>query len=177
MTIQCKSKAYLSLGSNCDDASKFLAHAREEISFLPDLELEAISPLYATEPQDFTAQPWFLNQALAVCPGLSWTAPLLLQRLLDIEKKLGRIRSPDPSLRFGPRTIDIDLLLYGELSSTDENCLLPHPRLCQRAFVLIPLKDIAPTLRIGNKSLEQILAGLDFSCSDGKIFQHQGKNH
>ncbi len=85
-----------------------------------------------------------------------WTAPRLLQFLLDTETRLGRTRSADPKLRFGPRCIDLDILLFGQEKSTDPLCTLPHPRLWQRAFVLVPLRHMLQqkALHVSNKGHE-----------------------
>ena len=142
MADQTTLRAYVSLGSNCDNAAEKLAAALEALAELPEMGIGAKSPIYRTEPQEYTEQPWFLNQVIELFPGDCWRPCSLVDALLGIEARLGRVRSPDPILRFGPRVIDVDLLLFGQERSTDPHCLVPHPRLTVRAFVMRPLLDI-----------------------------------
>ena len=136
--------AYISLGSNQGDSPAHLRAACEAVARLPGVVVKAASPVYRTEPQGLREQAWFSNQVLCLRCGGEWTAPVLLKALLDIETAMGRRRSPEPTLRYGPRVIDLDLLLFGTVCSDDPRCRLPHPRLLERAFVLVPLRDIAP---------------------------------
>lgn len=164
--------AYLSLGSNADDAPRRLDAALNALRTLPHSLLDAISPRYETEPQDYAAQPWFHNQVVRlVLEEAFWTPESLLRELLLLEQQLGRVRSPDPALRYGPRAIDIDLLLFGEEQRTTDFCTLPHPRMTRRAFVLLPLCDIAPQLCIAGRSVKSHLAALTWRCERGRIFQ------
>lgn len=114
MSIELPVKVYVGLGSNCTDAEAVLGRARDGIAALPKLRLTAVSPVYSTEPQEFTDQPWFLNQVVELLPAPCWRPRSLLESLLRLETELGRVRSPDPAMRYGPRVIDADLLLYGE---------------------------------------------------------------
>lgn len=98
----------------------------------------ALSSVYVTEPQGLTEQPHFYNMVVEVETGL--TPHGLLDRLSDIECALGRVRT----VRYGPRTIDLDLLLYGDEVLSDERLIVPHPRMGERAFVLVPLLEIYP---------------------------------
>ncbi len=130
-------KAFVGLGSNMGDAP---AHLRDAVAALQSTEgihSVAVSPVYLTEPQDDAAQPWFANQvARLVCAP--WITPEgLLEELFSIESKLGRLR--DGSRRYGPRVIDLDLLLFGQATRSDPALTLPHPRMTRRAFVLVPL--------------------------------------
>jgi 2-amino-4-hydroxy-6-hydroxymethyldihydropteridine diphosphokinase len=133
---------YLSLGSN-------LGHREEQIRrATAALESESIhirirSSLYETEPQDVTEQPWFLN-AVVSCQ-VPYFPIQLLQILQRVERELGRVRAG--AVRRGPRTIDIDILLYGSTIIETPRLIIPHPRLLQRRFVLEPLVEIAPDLR------------------------------
>ena len=95
----------------------------------------------------------------------------LLYALLGIEARLGRVRSPDPILRFGPRVIDADLLLFGQERSTDPHCIVPHPRLTVRAFALRPLLDVAPQLVVEGLPVSQWLERLDCLVEGDRIFQ------
>ena len=164
-------RAYVGLGSNSLDAEDMLTRAREGLSRLPGLRLNAISPLYSTEPQGYTDQPWFLNQVVELLPASFWRPQSLLAAMLRLESKLGRVRSPDPALRYGPRAIDADLLLFGEESCADPVCRVPHPRLVQRAFALVPLLDIAPHARIDGITAAHWLARLNYRLDGRRIFQ------
>lgn len=159
--------AYVCAGSNSGDAPEKLAQAREEIAALGHLELTAASSVYLTEPQLDADQPWFHNQALRIWPG-PWQPGEFMRALLDIESKLGR-RRVGP--RYGPRCIDLDLLLFGQYASEDPFCILPHPRLLQRAFALAPLAEIAPGLVIRSQPVEQWLRLLTWRREGQKIYQ------
>ena len=98
--------------------------------------------MYETEPWGDADQPAYLNQVAALTLGPSWTPRRLLAALVSIEAALGRVR--DPSRPFGPRTIDLDILLWGLTCHDDPELTIPHPRLRQRGFVLVPLADLTP---------------------------------
>src|SRR5262249_55196522 len=127
--------AYLSLGSNLGDREANLQGAIEQ------LHPVRLSPIYETEPVDYTDQPEFLNLAVELKTALAPEA--LLAWMQEIEHDLGRVRE----IPKGPRTIDIDILFYGDQVITLPNLEIPHPRLPARRFVLAPLADIAPDLR------------------------------
>ena len=146
-----------------------LAEASERLDGLPGSRVAAASPVYSTEPQDYAAQPWFLNQVLKLELQACWRPRALVAALLEQEALMGRMR--DPALRFGPRVIDLDLLLFGEERCAWPDCTLPHPRLLRRAFVLVPLLDVAPGLRVGGLPLAEALRRLPYRLCDGKIFQ------
>ena len=131
---------YLSLGSNLGDREANLRAAIERLA-PPDLRVLRTSPVYETEPVDYTAQHWFLNLAVEAETSLS---PMeLLARIGKIERALGRVRT----VAKGPRTIDIDILLYGQTVVRSARLEIPHPRMSERRFVLAPLADLAPGLR------------------------------
>jgi 2-amino-4-hydroxy-6-hydroxymethyldihydropteridine diphosphokinase len=131
---------YLSLGSNVGDRESHLRTAIERLA-APGLRILHVSPVYETEPMEFTAQRWFLN---LVVEAETTLFPLqLLTRTSRIECDLGRMRS----VAKGPRTIDIDILLYGQSVIHTEALEIPHPRMPERRFVLAPLADLAPDLR------------------------------
>ncbi len=165
---------WLGLGSNSPDAMVRLAMAREALQKEKGLLLVKESPIYMTEPQDYADQPFFHNQVLEL-KAISCTQPVpLMQRLLEIETALGRVRSQDPALRYGPRCIDIDMLLFGTdggLLSLDPVCILPHPRLVQRAFWLVPLRDISPDLTIQGEGIDALLDRLAWSEQNNVIYQ------
>lgn len=161
--------AYVSLGSNCDAASRMLAEAARRLAALPGVEVRGASPVYSTEPQDYADQPWFLNQVLKLGLESRWRPRAFVGALLEQETLMGRVR--DPALRFGPRVIDLDLLLFGEDRCDAPDCTVPHPRLLRRAFVLVPLLDVAPGLTVDGVPLSEALRGLGYRLSGQKIFQ------
>lgn len=131
-------KAYLSLGSNLGDR---IAHLRQAIRKLSDVgSVTNCSSFYETEPVEFTQQPEFLNCAVEMDTALH--PQQILDAILQIERDMGRDRSTQP--RKGPRTIDIDLLLAGDVVIKSPELVLPHPAMQDRRFVLEPLAEIAP---------------------------------
>jgi len=130
--------AYLSLGSNLSERKANIVSALKMVG--QKARILKVSSLYETEPVGYKDQPWFLNCVCSVETGLSPQA--LLKFVKAIERKVGRKRSR----RFGPRLIDIDILLYDGLILDSPDLTIPHPRLPERAFVLVPLKEIAPDL-------------------------------
>ena len=132
-------EAFVALGSNLGDRAAYLARARAALDDGP-LKLTALSSVYETEPWGPVAQGPYLNQ---VVRGMTELAPrALLAALFEIETRLGRDRKQE--VRFGPRVIDLDVLLYGDLAVSEPDLEIPHPRLLERAFVLVPLAEIAP---------------------------------
>ena len=125
-------RTFLSLGSNLGDRVERLGAARAALIARDDIRLTAMSPVIETDPVDVTDQPRFLNQVLALDTPLA--ARGLLDACLDIECGMGRDRSSGP--RRGPRTIDVDVLLYGGLSIDEPGLTVPHPRLAERPFFL-----------------------------------------
>lgn len=147
--------AYLSLGSNLGNRGENLRLACQQLEG-DGIRLRRLSSIYETEPVDFVEQDCFLNCVAEIETDL---APLaLLERLQQIENCLGRRRERPK----GPRTLDIDILLYGDGSFRNESLLLPHPRMLQRRFMLEPLREIAPTLRfpLSHKSVDEIFQSL-----------------
>jgi 2-amino-4-hydroxy-6-hydroxymethyldihydropteridine diphosphokinase len=137
---------------------------------LPDARALACSPVYRTEPQGKTDQPWFYNQVAHLACGSRWSALTLLDALLDIETALGRQRQREA--RFGPRRIDLDLLLFGTEQGRNEQLCLPHPRMFKRAFILLPLLDLAPELVFPDgSSLQDRLAALTYRLQADCIYQ------
>lgn len=129
-------RAFVSLGSNLGDRAQYLRAAREALAALPGTVVVATSRIYETAPQDFAAQDAFLNQVVCLETGLQ---PLdLLHECQRIEREHGRTRA----VRFGPRTLDIDILLFQDAESGDPELTLPHPRMAGRAFVLVPLAEV-----------------------------------
>ncbi|MBI4789643.1 MAG: 2-amino-4-hydroxy-6-hydroxymethyldihydropteridine diphosphokinase [Chloroflexi bacterium] len=129
---------YLALGSNLGDREKNLAEALARLRVF--VQITRSSSIYETEPVGVREQPWFLNQ---VVEGTTALAPVdLLRRVKKIEIEMGRTEG----IRFGPRPMDIDILLYDRVIELSPALTIPHPRLHERAFVLTPLAEIAPNL-------------------------------
>lgn len=147
------SKIYLSLGTNLGDKENNLKHAlcllSEEVTILKK------SSLYETEPVGFRDQPWFLNIVIEGETDLSPEDLLCFAK--GIESKMKRIKT----VVNGPRIIDVDILLYDDKKIETENLIIPHPRMSQRAFVMIPLYEISPELVIFNKSVKVIVENLN----------------
>lgn len=150
-------RAYVGLGANLGDREGMLRIALERLAAEPSVELVSASTLRETEPEDYLDQPRFLNGAAAVETDLS--PRQLLARLQLIECELGRRRAGS---RFGPRVIDLDLLLYGSLTMSEPELEIPHPRLHLRRFALEPLAELEPELEVpGKGTVSALLAGLD----------------
>ena len=148
--------AYIGLGANLGDREAMLRAALEQLAAEPAIRVVEVSPLRDTAPVGMVDQPRFLNAAAAVETTLS--ARDLLDRLLAIERRLGRTREGP---RFGPRTIDLDLLLYGEERIDEPGLEVPHPRLHERLFALEPLAELDPGLDVpGRGPLADLVAGL-----------------
>ena len=148
-------EAVLGLGGNIGDVRAAFARALAALAAAPGVELLRKSSLYRTAPWGPVAQPAFLNMAVLVRTSLS--PHQLLDLCLSIERQEGRVRAE----RFGPRTLDVDILSFGKLVLSDERVTLPHPRLHERAFALVPLAEIAPDLVIGGVGVEAALKDLD----------------
>ena len=151
--------ALVGLGGNVGDVRATLAQAIARFADGKDVTLTARSSDYATAPWGVTDQPPFINCAIAVETTLSPQA--LLSRALDVERALGRDRAQER--RWGPRRIDIDLLAYDDIALDQPGLALPHPRLLERAFVLVPLAEIAPERVIGGLAIREALARIDAS--------------
>ena len=135
--------AYIGIGANVGDPHAAVGLAIEALAQLPETRLVKQSSLYKTAPVGYLDQPDFINAVAQVQTGLDPEA--LLAHLLDIEIRFGRTRS----VRNAPRTLDLDLLLYGDRSLQSPRLTLPHPRMKERAFVLVPLAEIAPHASVG----------------------------
>ncbi len=149
-------RAYVGLGANLGDREATIRRAVELLAEEDGIEVLAISGLRDTDPVGLEDQPRFLNGAAVLETTLGPHA--LLETLLRVERELGRVRD---GVRFGPRTIDLDLLLYGE-EILDEPCLtVPHPRLHERRFALEPLAELDPGLELpGRGPVSDVLARL-----------------
>jgi 2-amino-4-hydroxy-6-hydroxymethyldihydropteridine diphosphokinase len=134
-----KRMAYLSLGSNVGDREGQLRDAVKRLAAIG--RMARVSAFFESEPVEFTAQPWFLNCAVALETKLNPVE--LMAALLEIEKDMGRRRVQ----KKGPRTIDIDILIFGDLVTKSEDLTIPHPAMQERRFVLEPLAEIAAGIR------------------------------
>lgn len=152
-------RAYVALGSNLGDSRRYLADAIEAMAGLSQTRIVGCSRVYRTPPWGVLDQPPFLNAVAGLDTGLS--PGELLDALLGIERAAGRVREGE---RWGPRTLDLDLLHMEGVRSDDARLTLPHPRIAERAFVLLPLNDLAPGLDIpGQGRVAELLAALDCS--------------
>ena len=150
-------RAYVALGSNLGDRDGTLRAALGALAAEPGIEVVRVSRFYDTEPVGYLDQPRFLNGAAALETELP--ARELLERLLAVELRFGRSRENVPAQ--GPRTLDLDLLLYGDAEIDEPGLRVPHPRLHERRFVLEPLADLDPALEVpGNGQVQEILARL-----------------
>jgi 2-amino-4-hydroxy-6-hydroxymethyldihydropteridine diphosphokinase len=149
-------RAFVGLGSNLGEREALIRQALDELGALPDTTLIRVSSLYDTEPVGEIEQPRFLNAVAMLDTEL--TARQLLWNLQRIEARLGRTRTQ----RWGPRTMDLDLLLYGDLVIEEADLRLPHPELGRRGFVLVPLVELDPTLThpVSGLTVVQLLARL-----------------
>jgi len=150
-------RAFIGLGSNLGEREAMIRLALEDLSRLPDTRLQRASSLYDTEPVGEVDQPNFLNAVAQLDTGLS--ARQLLWNLHLIEKRLGRVRTQ----RWGPRTIDLDLLLYGDEVIEESDLRVPHAELAVRSFVLVPLVELDPLLvhPVSGETLLHLLSRLN----------------
>lgn len=139
MNAQQRPTAYIGLGANLDDPVRQVREALAQLAALPRTELLARSPLYRTAPVGPPGQPDYVNAVARLVTELSPQA--LLDALQAIERLHGRRRD---GIRWGPRTLDLDILLYGALRLDAPGLRIPHPEMTRRAFVLVPLADVAP---------------------------------
>lgn len=147
-------QAFIGLGSNQGNAVKNVCNAIDELGQITGTRVDLCSSLYRSAPVGYLDQPDFVN---AVCRvDTSSSARVLLEQLQRLEQKAGRRRD---GVRWGPRPLDLDILLYGDAVLDTDSLVIPHPRMHERAFVLYPLQEIAPELRIpGIGSLDELVA-------------------
>ncbi|MED0736364.1 2-amino-4-hydroxy-6-hydroxymethyldihydropteridine diphosphokinase [Aneurinibacillus thermoaerophilus] len=143
-------QVFLGLGSNIGDREKLLICAIRMLDAVPGIKVTCVSSLYETDPVGYTEQDTFLNLVVEIETILS--PAVLLANTQQIEAELGRVRT----IRWGPRTLDIDILLYGKQWIRDKGLEIPHPRMLERAFVIVPLAEIAPEIEIPYKQDECI---------------------
>jgi 2-amino-4-hydroxy-6-hydroxymethyldihydropteridine diphosphokinase len=150
-------RSFVGLGANLENPRAQIERALALLAAEEGVELVAVSTLRETDPVGYEDQPRFLNGAAEVRTSLA--ARELLERLLAIERRLGRVRGDGP--RFGPRSIDLDLLLYGDERIAEPGLEIPHPRLHERRFALEPLGELDSALEIpGWGPVQALLAGL-----------------
>jgi len=148
-------RAVIALGSNIDEPERQVNRAFDEIAAMPQTKLVAKSRLHRTKPVGYAGQPDFVNACALVETGLAPRA--LLDNLLDLEKRHGRVRT----IRNGPRTLDLDIVLYGDKVVDEPGLAIPHPRAHDRAFVLEPLVEVWPDATIpGKGKAAELLARL-----------------
>jgi 2-amino-4-hydroxy-6-hydroxymethyldihydropteridine diphosphokinase len=150
-------RAYIALGANLGDREQTIRAALAELEATPGVAVTAVSTLLETEPVGYVDQPRFLNGAAVLETSLP--ARDLLAVLLAVERRFGRAREGVP--RQGPRTLDLDLLLYGAARIEEPGLRIPHPRLHERRFVLEPLAELDPSLEVpGKGEIQTLLAEL-----------------
>jgi len=153
-------RCYIGLGSNLGDSRATIAEALTRLAEMPGLTVEAVAPLYLTAPVGFTNQAYFINTVVEVSTFL--TPRQLLDGLQQIENDLGRVRV----MRWGPRTLGLDILLYGDQTILEPDLQVPHPLMDRRAFVMVPLADLNPGLIIGGEKVQTLARRL---AEDQKI--------
>lgn len=152
---------YIGLGSNLGDPAANLRSALAQLSVADGVKLCGVSRFYASKPMGPQDQPDYVNAV--ACLQTSLDAHALLQALFVVERAHGRVR--DAGLRWGPRTLDLDLLLYGDDIIRTPDLQVPHPGICERSFVVLPLADLAPHLVLPDgRKLQDCLATLP--CDD-----------
>jgi len=149
--------AFIALGANLGDPVAQLREAAQRLRDTVGLHSVQLSPIYFSAPVGVVDQPRFANAAVRL--ETSFTAHELLAVCHSVERAMGRVRT----VRWGPRTIDLDLIFFGTLHLSDEALRLPHPRWSERAFVVQPIYDLAPDLIIDGVALSETLARLDRS--------------
>lgn len=150
--------AYIALGSNLKNPADQVRAGFEELAMLPDTLLAAISSLYTNPAVGYVNQPDFVNAVAKIQTGLAPRA--LLAELLAIERRFGRVREFENA----PRTLDLDIVLYGSETIDEPGLTVPHPRMHERAFVIVPLAEIAPDLVVpGRGPIATLLRGVDLS--------------
>ena len=148
-------RAWLGLGGNIGDVKAAMARALQGLHTDPEIEVQLVSPIYKTPPWGIEDQPWFLNCCAQISTSLS--PEELLERCQDAERQGKRERR----VRWGPRTIDVDIIAFEDVEQTEQRLTIPHPRATERAFVMVPLVDIAPDLIIAGLAAREWAAQLD----------------
>lgn len=143
-------KAFLGLGGNLGSPKKNIKEALKLLESISSVKVTKLSSYYESAPVGYEKQPWFVNVVAEVDTTLEPYELLTLCNTIEYELKRVRL------IRWGPRTIDIDILLYEGYESNDATLTVPHPRMCERAFVILPLMEIAPDLQIKGRAIQDI---------------------
>ena len=149
--------AYIGFGSNIDDRLNYITQALQLLLEADNVSLIQISSLYETEPVGYEEQNWFLNGVIAIETGLP------TQQLLTLLKQIERVVGRQHRTRWGPREVDLDLLIYDQCCINTPNLIVPHPEMHQRNFVLVPFAEIAPEVRhpIFQQNIRTLLSNLN----------------
>lgn len=147
--------AILALGTNLGNRIENIEEAIRRLTADGSIRLVSRSKLYRSAPWGVTDQDWFINACIAIQTTLS--PHELLKHCQMVENDMGRVRT----IRWGPRIIDVDILTFKDLAIADPDLTVPHPLIAERAFVLVPLKDVAPELRLNGRSIDAMLETLD----------------
>lgn len=159
-------EAYLGLGSNIEPRMEYLKNAAEKLNAHQKIRVKEKSSVYITKPYGYQEQDDFLNAVVLIDTALK--AEELLKSILQIEKDMGRTREKE----WGPRKIDIDILFYNQLQYESDDLVIPHPEITKRAFVMIPLLEIAEAgkLTIAEKPIKEWLQELNYDSQDVKLY-------
>ena len=150
-----RTRAWLGLGGNIGDVKNALQQAIRLLDEQPEISISQVSPLYKTPPWGVEDQPWFLNCCVEITTSLSPEALLEVCQAAEKEGKRERVQ------RWGPRTIDIDIVAFEGIEQVEQRLTIPHPRATERAFVMVPLADIAPELQLAGQSVSVWADALD----------------
>ena len=153
---ELKTRAYIGIGSNLGNRHHNCLQAVKRLGQIPDVEVTGVSEWYLTKPVGVDGQDWYVNGVISL--GVKIAPQGLLERLMRVEQDMGRVRKE----RWGPRVIDLDILLFGEKIIHEDNLIVPHPRMHVRRFVLVPMADLAPGMihpTLGT-TMTQLLNGL-----------------
>ena len=150
-----ESSAWLGLGGNIGDVKAALQQALRLLNTHPEIAVVKVSPLYKTPPWGVEDQPWFLNCCAQIETSLS------PEELLEVCQDAERQGKRERTVRWGPRTIDVDIIAFDGVEQVEQRLTIPHPRATERDFVMIPLADIAPELVISGKSVGDWAAAMD----------------
>ena len=140
-------KAWLGLGGNIGDVQQAMADALQSLDAMDEIAVEQVSSVYKTPPWGLEDQPWFLN----CCARISCS--LMPEQLLEACQQVERQGKRERIVRWGPRTIDVDILIFEGIEQIEQRLTIPHPRMQERAFVLTPLAEIAPDLLLKDRSI------------------------
>lgn len=150
-------RAWLGLGGNVGDVMAALKAALNGLNAMPEIAVTRVSPVYKTPPWGVEDQPWFFNCCAEINTSLS--PEELLDACQQMEREGRRMRT----IRWGPRTIDVDIVAMAGIEQVEQRLTIPHPRATERAFVIVPLADIAPDLQLGERTVSDWMTVIDQS--------------